>query len=598
MDSAPPKTFDRAADEAWRARFLSPQPAAPQPAPELARAAPVPTTESVPGYPPDRRGPAQPTERMIGRVVYCDGSRAMIATEAVNLDGARTDYWSVGKLLSINLGATRVVALVYAINTASESWSEDGHNVIQIKVEIVGEIYERPDGVSAFRRGVTNYPQIGSIAHRIRAADLKVMHDLGACATAAQIGSLSQDESIPAAVDVDMMLKRHFSVLGTTGVGKSSAVSLLLRRAVGVKPDLRVLILDPHNEYAAAFPDISITLDANSVELPFWILRFEEMADIVFRGRSASEEENEILRDMMAAARGRYLSAAQSNYALQSGLLKKPADAVSVSADTPVPYRMIDILQIIDEHLGKLDQRYNRYDLRNLKNRLEALHADPRYRFMFGRTAIEDNIAQVIGKIFRVPHQGKPITVFQLAGLPSDVVNAVASVLARMAFDLAMLSEGKYEILLLCEEAHRYVPQDRSLGFAPTRQAIARIAKEGRKYGCYMGVVTQRPGELDPTILSQCSTVFAMRLSNDRDQQIIRSAIADSSASTITFLSSIGNREAIAFGEGVATTMRMRFAEQPRHRLPAAFGHGGDGAGSSDLDLYAVVARMRGGVAA
>ncbi len=123
---------------------------------------------------------------------------------------------------------------------------------------------------------------------------------------------------------------------------------------------------------------------------------------------------------------------------------------------------------------------------------------------------------------------------------------------------------------MLCEEAHRYVPQDLKLGFAPTRQAIARIAKEGRKYGCYIGVVTQRPGELDPTILSQCSTVFAMRLANDRDQEIIRSALSDSSASQISFLSAIGNREAIAFGEGVATPMRMQFTYQERSALPSA----------------------------
>jgi DNA helicase HerA-like ATPase len=156
-------------------------------------------------------------------------------------------------------------------------------------------------------------------------------------------------------------------------------------------------------------------------------------------------------------------------------------------------------------------------------------------------------------------------------------------------------SQGACEVLVLCEEAHRYVPSDPALGFAPTRQAIARIAKEGRKYGCYLGVVTQRPGELDATILSQCSTIFAMRLSNERDQQIIRSAIADASASTINFLSSIGNREAIAFGEGVATTMRLRFADLAPHELPAmAGGHAPTGHERGDPSLDEMVRRMRG----
>jgi hypothetical protein len=183
-----------------------------------------------------------------------------------------------------------------------------------------------------------------------------------------------------------------------------------------------------------------------------------------------------------------------------------------------------------------------------------------------------------------------------MAGMPSEVVNSVCSVLARLAFDLALWSEGRLRLLVLCEEAHRYMPADPRLGFAPTRHALSRIAKEGRKYGCYLGVVTQRPGELDPTILSQCSTFFAMRLANEQDQAIIRSAIADSSASTLSFLSSMGQREAIAFGEGVATTMRLKFEKMQAALIPGTgkrseteptAGH------AEDVDLAAIVERLR-----
>ena len=187
---------------------------------------------------------------------------------------------------------------------------------------------------------------------------------------------------------------------------------------------------------------------------------------------------------------------------------------------------------------------------------------------MFNSRLIEDTIHETIGNIFRVPHHGRPVTCFEMAGMPSEVVNSVCSVLARLAFDLALWSEGRLKLLLLCEEAHRYMPADPRLGFAPTRHALSRIAKEGRKYGCYLGVVTQRPGELDPTILSQCSTFFAMRLANEQDQAIIRSAIANSSASTLAFLSSMGQREAIAFGEGVATTMRLKFEKLAENLIP------------------------------
>jgi hypothetical protein len=125
---------------------------------------------------------------------------------------------------------------------------------------------------------------------------------------------------------------------------------------------------------------------------------------------------------------------------------------------------------------------------------------------------------------------------------------------------------------------------------------MSRIAKEGRKYGCFLGVVTQRPGDLDPTILSQCSTVFAMRLANEQDQAIIRSAIADSSASTLSFLSSMGQREAIAFGEGVATTMRLKFEQLPAQFIPGAGKHHAadivEGPGG-EIDLIQIVERLR-----
>ena len=187
------------------------------------------------------------------------------------------------------------------------------------------------------------------------------------------------------------------------------------------------------------------------------------------------------------------------------------------------------------------------------------------------------------------------MTTFQLSGIPSEVVNSVASILCRMAFEIALWSAGGVRILVVCEEAHRYVPADPKLGFFPTRQAISRIAKEGRKYGVSLGVITQRPGELDPTILSQCSTVFAMRLSNDHDQEIIRSAIPDSSASTLSFLSSIGNGEAIAFGEAVAVPMRMMFERVSEDVLPRANSglqpvNRGDPNG---VDLGKIVMRMR-----
>jgi hypothetical protein len=214
---------------------------------------------------------------------------------------------------------------------------------------------------------------------------------------------------------------------------------------------------------------------------------------------------------------------------------------------------------------------------------------------MFSSNTISDTIDETISRVFRIPGNDRPISTFQLAGIPSEVVNSVASVLCRMAFEIALWSKGAIHILVVCEEAHRYVPADPTLGFFPTRQAIARIAKEGRKYGASLCMITQRPGELDQTILSQCSTLFAMRLSNDRDQEIIRKAIPDSSMSSMNFISSLANGEAIAFGEALPVPMRLKFDRVDDDHLPRA--HGNDVSEMDDplasVNLSAIIERMR-----
>jgi DNA helicase HerA-like ATPase len=536
----------------------------------------------------ERRDAAQSDARILGHVVQCDGARATISAFADTGEGDVTGLWTVGKMISINLGSSRTVGLVYAIGKADGTWHSHEQNAIEVSVELIGEVRDSvAPAKPLFDRGITTYPHIGAVAHRIRNRDLQAVYDL-AGRHSVTIGTLSQDDTIDACIAIDDTLARHFAVVGTTGVGKSTAVSLLLRKSIEARPDLRVLILDPHNEFAAALPDNSVKVDTSTLDLPFWLFRLEEFAEVLFRGREIVPEELDVLRDLIPAAKNLYRNPGAGTFIRRGG--------DSLTADTPVPYRIADLIKQIDERMGLLESKDYRPTYRSLKTRIESAINDPRYRFMFASRLIEDTLHQTIGNIFRIPHGGRPITCFEMAGMPSEVVNSVCSVLARLAFDLALWSEGKLKLLVLCEEAHRYMPSDPRLGFAPTRHALSRIAKEGRKYGCYLGVVTQRPGELDPTILSQCSTVFAMRLANEQDQAIIRSAIADSSASTLSFLSSMGQREAIAFGEGVATTMRLKFERLAsnlipgagkRHAVDAPTGNG------EDVDLVAIVERLR-----
>ena len=510
----------------------------------------------------------QPSERMIGRVTFCNGARATISTAATNISGASADFWSVGRLISIDVESTRVVALVYEMGTDKPVWNEDAGNAVSVHVELVGEITTQGSGQPTFRRGVSRYPQIGAIAHKIRSQDLELMHDLGD-RRSINVGHLTQNSEIAATVSVDDMLKRHFAIVGTTGVGKSCSTALLVRQALAAKPELRVLLLDPHNEFYSAFGNICQVYDEHNLELPFWLFKSDEIEDVVFRGKTILEEA-EILRDLIPQAKASFQ--AERNGTMSAGIMKKALETGAVNADTPVPYRITDLIRVIDDTLGQLTPKFDRVHLKALRGRLEILANDPRYAFMFSKGGVGDNLVDILSALFRLPAEGKPVSIVNLAGLPSDVTNAVVSVLARLAFDVAAASDGQLHVLLVCEEAHRYVSIDPNHGFAPTRRAIGRIAKEGRKYGCSIAIVTQRPGELDPTILSQCSTVFAMRLANDRDQEIIRSAVSDSSASTISFLSALDNREAIVFGEGVATTMRFKFTNQDISLLPRASG--------------------------
>lgn len=534
----------------------------------------------------ERRNAEQNDRRILGNVVQCDGARATISAYADDVDGAVTGLWTVGKMISINLGTTRTVGLVYAIGKSDRAWSNEGQNAIEVSIELIGEVRDGadPGAKPIFDRGITCYPHIGAVAHRIRTRDLQAVYDL-AGRHSITIGSLAQDEAIAANIAIDDTLARHFAIVGTTGVGKSTAVSLLLRKSIAARPDLRILILDPHNEFAASLPEYCVRVDSKTLDLPFWMFTLEEFAEVLFRGRETVPEEIDALRDLVPLAKNLYRNPNSGAY------LRRGNDALT--ADTPVPYRIADLLKQIDERMGMLESKNDRPTLKSLKTRIESAAADPRYRFMFNSRLIEDTIHETIGNIFRVPHHGRPVTCFEMAGMPSEVVNSVCSVLARLAFDLALWSEGKLQLLFLCEEAHRYMPADARLGFAPTRHALSRIAKEGRKYGCYLGVVTQRPGELDPTILSQCSTFFAMRLANEQDQAIIRSAIADSSASTLAFLSSMGQREAIAFGEGVATTMRLKFQRLPAHLLPGTAKHEEEVTKAGEVDLVAIVERLR-----
>ncbi|MEM8750675.1 MAG: DUF87 domain-containing protein [Pseudomonadota bacterium] len=506
--------------------------------------------------------PVRKEDRPEAYVVACNGNMAIVQGDTDCIDTVTGLTWAVGRMLSIVVGKARVVGMICEIDMPKGEFSPANKAVLRFNVELQGEVQDGDEGEEPkFVKGITSYPGVGSVVHQIRVADLASIYAATGSSNAV-IGSLSQDDTIPAFVDVPDMLSKHFAVLGSTGCGKSASVSLLLHAAQEMVPDLRTIILDPHNEYSRAFPEAN-TISQAELDMPFWMFQLEEYVEVLFRGKPIVHEEVDALREFIPDAKAKFRDGEDRVR------LRSESSSSAFTADTAVPYRIADLLAMIDEEMGLLESRYTKSCLKSLKARIVAHSNDTRYAFMFRHRTIEDIAAHVIGNFFNLPGNGQYSTIIQMAGMPAEVVNSVASVLCRLSFELAIAAKGNLKILVVCEEAHRYVPAGKD-GFEPTRRAIARIAKEGRKYGAFMAIISQRPSELDPTILSQCSTVFSLRLTNDFDQDIIRRAISSSSASTIAFISSLSNRECIAFGEGMSTPMRMRFRKLPPQWLPGA----------------------------
>jgi DNA helicase HerA-like ATPase len=495
--------------------------------------------------------------RPLGRVLSVSGAQAQVRL-AVSAQELRA---TVGKFLGIRSGSSVVVGVITKI--VAENQQRDGE-LATGAVDMLGEI-KRGERGDYFQRGVTDYPMIGDAVEIITQGELRLIFDMSGPGTI-DIGALQQDSSIAAYINVDDMVRKHFAVFGTTGVGKSSGVALLLRQILEARPDLRVFLIDPHNEYGHCFDDRAQALSPKNLKLPFWLFNFEEIVDVFFRGRPGVEEEVEILSELIPIAKSIFQPVTNPG---ARRLVRNDPKSSGVTVDTPVPYRLEDLVRLIDERMGKLENRTAWARYHRLITRIETARNDPRYSFMFDNANVGgDTMVETVGTLFRLPPNGVPMTIMQLAGFPAEVVDSVASVLLRMAFEFGLWSDGAFPLLVVCEEAHRYAPADRSIGFGPTRKAVSRIAKEGRKYGVFLGLITQRPAELDATIISQCSTLFAMRMANDRDQAIVRSAVSDAAGSLIGFVPSLGTREVFAFGEGVALPTRLRFKELAKHHIP------------------------------
>ncbi len=496
-------------------------------------------------------------ETRIGRVVSVAGSQVMLLLENHGVEEALKlpiDL-QIGALVKMYTPNSTVFGMVSGLSIPIPSQDPDEAEMSMVEVELIGESLKMEDGGEEnFQRGVSFCPSLGNPVYTSTQKDLKHVY-ARPTASSVRIGTIYQDQTLPAFVATDDLLGKHFAILGTTGSGKSCAVALILRAILSEHRNGHALLLDLHNEYGHAFSDCAEILGPGSLELPYWMLNFEEINEIVVGADSeAREADTAILRQAILEAKRRYHAE------------KDVADYVT--ADTPVPYRLSDLLQQIDQVLGKLDKPTDSAPYLRLKERLNALQSDKRFSFMFQGITVRDNMVAIISRIFRLPVAGKPVTILDLSGVPSEMLNVVISLICRLTFDFALWSDRALPMLLVCEEAHRYVTQDTAQGFDATKRVLGRIAKEGRKYGVSLCLVSQRPSDLAVGILSQCNTIFAMRMSNQKDQEFVSGTLSESTAGLLDSLPTLRTGEAIAVGEGVSVPVRLRFDLLPKDRMP------------------------------
>jgi DNA helicase HerA-like ATPase len=496
-------------------------------------------------------------DQRIGRIVSVSGSQAVVLMEeSADNRAVIPAGLMMGTIVKIPLPETVVYGLVCGLSVPIPATEPGAPEMKIMEIELIGESVRSDDGgLSPFRRGVSMSPPLASAVFTTSQSDLRLVYLRPGMATA-RIGSLHQERRIPALIGVDDLLGKHFAVVGATGSGKSCSVTVILRAILDHHPNAHIVMLDPHNEYAHAIGDRAEVIGSDSLQLPYWLFNFEEICEVLAQaGAKLDLAESALFGEYIANAKRQFLGAA--------------ADGRFITADTPSPYRITLVTQYIDETMGRLEKPESLGPYHRLKAAINLITTDSRFSFMFGTgIAVRDNMASILSRILRLPVDGKPVTILDLSGVPSEILNAVVSVLCRLMFDFSVWSDGAVPILLVCEEAHRYAPEDDSAGFGPTKRSLSRIAKEGRKYGLSLCVATQRPAELAAGMLSQCNTIFTMRLSHQRDQELVRAALSDAAIGLLEALPTLGNAEAIAVGLGIAVPMRMIFTELPPEQRP------------------------------
>lgn len=517
----------------------------------------------------------------------------------------------VGSFVRIPQGYNNLFGIISKTSETSSVDEEDDSLTTKgrsIRVELVGETVG-----DIFERGIGQYPSINDEVHIVTDDDLRLIYG-GEDAGQVVIGKLSSSDGINVSVDIEKLVTRHSAVLGSTGSGKSTSVSSLLRSIVCdeedkvVYPSARIILIDIHGEYSSALGDIAKTFSVSPREgeenlyIPYWCISPDSLLD--FLCGQISESNRSIFVDKITEERLQFLDANQEKDEI------KKIDKNRVVTTTPIPYRLKKIwydLAYEDTVTWQEKEKTNpsiksggdpekvipptfnppspggaapfKGGENKLKRHLDLFRSrllDQQYSFLLspGKWNVgKDNKADSdLGDLLKewVGHN-KPITILDVSGIPSSRLDLLLGALLDIVFEAAiwgrLAKEGMKNrpLLLVLEEAHRYLSSD-TAGFS--KDMVRRIAKEGRKFGLGAMLVSQRPSEIDETILSQCGTLIALRINNQTDRGKVKSAMSDGLSGIIDSLPVLRTGEAIITGESAKLPMRCRFKLPKEGKYP------------------------------
>jgi len=456
-----------------------------------------------------------------------------------------------------------------------------------------------PDG--HFERGVGQYPTTGAEVHAIGSAEIKKMFERFH-AQGFEVGALTTHPSIKVSLHASNLFGRHLAILGQTGSGKSWAVASIVQKAVAEMPKAHIIILDLHGEYCwkgedgskhYAFADAIVRhVDARDLEIPYWLMTFAELCDLLI-------EHSDFSAHNQVAAFREILQVLRTAEGDRLGLAR-------TTLDTPVYFDLMEVREEIEKKNTKVPAKKQGEfkdgpltgKFENFLMRLNSKLGDNRYDFLLKpkKRNRSTSLSGLLRDFVGLAGPKVPVTVIDLSSVPFDVRPTVAAQIGRLAFEFNYWNPKyrEFPILLMCEEAHAYIPRASENQFAGSRKSMERIAKEGRKYGVGLGVVSQRPHEVSETVLAQCGTFICMRITNPDDQAYVRSLVPESEGDLVSVLAGLGRGEALVLGEAVALPTRLQF-ERP---IPAPNSDDIDfyknwKDGPEDIDVDAIVKRWR-----